>query len=82
MSILNPTYSDAARRAKINGSVVVAIAIDEKGGVDAAKLVRSLEPGLDQNVVVAAKQAKFAPATRDRKPIAVQLNMEMTFKLY
>jgi TonB family protein len=81
-SIADPKYSDAARKAKINGSVIVAVAINEEGGVDDVKILRSLGYGLDQNAVAAARQNKFTPATKDGKPVAVQLNMEMTFKLY
>ena len=81
-SIADPKYSDAARKAKINGSVIVAVAINEEGGVDDVKIVRSLGYGLDQNAMAAARQGKFTPATKDGKPVPVQLNMEMTFKLY
>ncbi|HME31589.1 MAG TPA: energy transducer TonB [Terriglobales bacterium] len=82
LSIADPKYSETARKAKINGTVVVALAINEKGGVDAVKVVRHLEPGLDQNAMDAARQWEFAPATKDGKPVAVQMNVEMTFKLY
>ena len=81
-SIVDPKYTDAARRAKINGSVVVAVAINEEGGVDDVKVVRRLGYGLDENAMAAARQGKFTPATKDGRPVAVQLNMEMTFKLY
>ena len=81
-SIADPKYSDAARKAKINGIVVVAVAINEEGGVDDVKIVRALGYGLDQNAMAAARQWKFTPATKDGKPVAVQFNMEMTFKLY
>jgi TonB family protein len=81
-SIVDPEYSDAARKARINGSVVLAVAISEKGDVDMVRIVRSLDRQLDQNAMDAAKRSKFVPATRDGKPVAVQLNMEMTFKLY
>jgi TonB family protein len=81
-SIVDPKYTDAARKAKINGSVIVAVAISEEGGVGDVKIVRPLGYGLDQNAMDAARQSKFMPATKDGKPIAVQLNMEMTFKLY
>ena len=82
LSIVDPKYSDSARKAKINGSVVVAVAINENGGVDAVKIVRSLDRELDQNAMDAAKQTKFAPATKDGKPVAVQIPMETTFKVY
>lgn len=82
LSIVDPKYTDAARKAKINGSVVVAVAINEEGGVDDVKIVRGLGYGLDQNAMDAARQSKFKPATKDGIPVPVQINMEMTFKLY
>lgn len=78
----DPGYSETARQAKINGTVVLALAINEKGGVDAVKVVRHLEPGLDQNAMDAARRWEFAPATKDGNPIAVQMNVDITFKLY
>ncbi len=74
-SIVDPEYSDTARKAKINGSVVLAVAINEKGDVDMVRVVRSLDRQLDQNAMDAAKRSKFVPATRDGKPVAVQLNI-------
>jgi TonB family protein len=79
MSAPDPQYSETARKAKTNGTVVVALAINEKGGVEAVKVVRRLEPGLDQNAMDAVRQWKFAPATKDDKPMAVQMNVEITF---
>lgn len=64
------------------GTVVVGVALSERGEVDDVKVLRSLELGLDQNAVDAVKQSKFAPATKDGRPLAVQFEMEMTFKLY
>jgi TonB family protein len=82
LSIVDPKFTDDARKAKVNGTIVVALAINEEGGVDDAKIVHSLGYGLDQNAMDAAKQSKFEPATKDGKPVAVQIDMEMTFKLY
>jgi len=82
VSIVDPKYTDAARRAKVNGSVVVAVAINEEDGVDDVKIVRPLGYGLDQNAMDAARQSKFKPAMRDGKPVPVQIDMAMTFKLY
>jgi Gram-negative bacterial TonB protein C-terminal len=45
-------------------------------------LVSPLGYGLDQNAIDAARQAKFKPAAREGKPVPVQIDMEMTFKLY
>jgi protein TonB len=80
--MVDPKYTDAARKAKINASVIVAVAINEEGGVDDVKVVRPLGYGLDQNAINAARQSKFTPATRDGKPVPVQFSLEMTFRLY
>jgi len=82
VSMVDPKYTDAARKAKINASVIVAVAINEEGGVDDVKVVRPLGYGLDQNAINAARQSKFTPATRDGKPVPVQFSLEMTFRLY
>jgi len=60
----------------------VAVAINDQGGVDDVKIVRPLGYGLDENAMEAARQSKFTPAKKDGKPVAVQINMAMTFKLY
>ena len=80
--MVNPTYTDAARKAKVNGSVIIAVALNEEGGVDDVKVVRPLGYGLDREALEAVRQSKFVPATRDGKPVAVQINMETTFSLY
>jgi len=50
--------------------------------VDAVKIVRPLEPGLDRNAVDAVKQWKFTSATKDGKLVAVQIDVEVGFRLY
>lgn len=82
LSIPDPTYSASARKAKINGTVVLAVAINDSGTVDAVKVVRSVEPGLDQNAVDAVKQWKFTPATKDGEPVAVQIDVTVGFSMY
>ncbi len=82
LSAPDPQYSEAARKAKVNGSVVLALAINDKGDVDDVRVARSTDRRFEQNAMDAAKQWKFAPATKDGKPVAVQENIEMTFRLY
>lgn len=82
LSTPDPQYSDSARQAKITGTVILAVAVNARGAVDAVKVVRSVEPGLDQNAMDAVKQWKFTPATKDGKPVAVQIDMMVEFHLY
>ncbi len=82
VNTVEPAYPEAARKAKLSGSVVVAMAVNGKGDVDDVKVVRSSNRQFEQNAMDAAKQWKFLPATKDGQPVAVQMNSEMTFKLY
>ena len=78
----DPAYSEPARKAKLQGTVMLALAINAEGTVDAVKVVCSLEPGLDQNAADAAKKWKFTPATRDGKPMPIQIETSINFRLY
>jgi len=82
ISAPDPEYSETARQKKINGTVILAIAINASGTVDDVKVLQSVEPGLDQNAVYAVKQWKFTPATKDGKPVGVQIPVSVGFRLY
>ncbi len=82
VSAPDPEYSESARKAKIQGTVLMALAINAEGTVDAVKVVCSLEPGLDANAADAAKKWKFTPATKDGKPVSVQFEVSTNFRLY
>ena len=75
-------YSESARQSKTMGTVLVALAINAAGTVDAVKVVCSLEPGLDANAVTAAKKWKFTSATKDDQPVPLQIEVSMGFRLY
>jgi TonB family protein len=78
----DPEYSESARKAKIQGTVLLALAINAEGTVDAVKVVCKLEPGLDQNAADAVKKWKFTPATKDGKPMPIQIETSINFRLY
>jgi TonB family protein len=82
LSTYNPGYTEAARRANIQGTVLLAVAISSAGTVDAVKVVCSLDPGLDANAVAAARKWSFAPATKDGQPVPVQIEVAMSFRTY
>ncbi len=82
VSAPSPSYPEAARKAKLNGTVVLALAIDDKGHVDDVKIVSSSNPLFEQNAIDTAKQWVFSPALKNGKPVAVQENVEMGFRLY
>lgn len=77
----DPEYDDASRRAKLSGSVVLSIVVTKEGNVGDPKIVQSLSPNLDKQAVKAVSKWKFTPAMRDGKPIAVQIKVEVTFRI-
>ncbi|HYM23991.1 MAG TPA: energy transducer TonB [Vicinamibacterales bacterium] len=83
MKQVQPQYTQEAMDAHIEGNVAVAIVVKDDGKVGEAAISRSLDPtyGLDKQALAAAKQWEFKPGTRDGKPVAVRVTLEMTFTL-
>jgi TonB family protein len=46
------------------------------------KVVKSLGNALDEKAMNAVKTWKFEPATKDGVPVAVQIRIEVDFRLY
>lgn len=78
----DPEYSDEARKAKYQGVVVLWIVIGPDGLPKDVRVSRSLGLGLDQKAVEAVRRWRFEPARMDGHPVAVQLNVEVSFRLY
>jgi len=82
INTLDPEYSDDARAGKLQGTVVLWLAIDEQGNPVEIKILRCLGRGLDEKSIEAVKTWKFEPARKHGQPVAVQMNVELTFHLY
>ena len=78
---VKPKYSKAAMDRKVEGIVEVEAVILADGHVGDVTVTRPLDEDLDQEVVKATKQWMFTPGTKDGKPVAVQVNIELTFTL-
>ncbi|MGH9416551.1 MAG: energy transducer TonB [Terriglobales bacterium] len=78
-----PEYSDAARKAKFQGTCIVDVIVNADGSVGHAKVVQPLGLGLDQKAIEAVLKWRFRPA-RDKngKPVAVMAEIEVNFRLY
>jgi len=77
-----PKYSKIARKKKIEGVVTLSAVIGTDGKAHDVTVVKSLEPTLDANAVEAVNNWKFAPATKDGRPVAVEMRLEVDFKLW
>jgi len=78
---VEPEYSEEARKAKYQGTVMLAIVVDESGKTTNVRVVRSLGMGLDEKAVEAVMKWKFRPGYKDGKPVPVQANVEVNFRL-
>jgi TonB family protein len=81
ISEARPAYTATALRAKIEGTVVLAAVVEKDGTVGDVKVLKALDPGLDEEATRAAKRWRFAPGTKDGKPVAVEVTLELTFTL-
>jgi len=75
----NPEYSDRAARKKIQGNVLLSIIVTADGTVHDPQITRSLDKDLDKNAVECVKKWKFEPATKDGKPVASHVAVEVSF---
>ena len=78
---VEPEYSEEARKAKFQGTVILFVVVDEKGNPRELKVIRPLGLGLDQKAIEAVEKWKFRPGMKDGKPVAVQATIEVNFRL-
>lgn len=76
-----PLYSDEARRRSLEGVVLVRAEIDASGRVQDAQVTRGLGAGLEQNALVALRQWRFHPGTRNGAAIPMNVDIEIAFTL-
>ena len=76
-----PLYSDEARRRRVEGIVTIAVHIDEQGRLISSRVDRGLGSGLDQNALVALRQWRFRPGTRNDVPSAMDAEVDIEFDL-
>jgi len=77
-----PEYSEEARHARYQGTVVMKILINKAGDVVRVRLERSLGMGLDEKAMEGVTHWRFSPATRNGQSVAVEMNIEVAFNLY
>jgi TonB family protein len=78
---VEPEYSEEARKAKWQGTVVLSLIVDDKGQPQELKVVRQLGLGLDQKAIEAVMKWRFKPGMKDGKAVAVQATIEVNFRL-
>jgi TonB family protein len=83
--ILSPEaqFSEEARRRKISGICLVTLIVDSQGMPQNVRVIRKLDPSLDEKAVVAARKYRFKPAFKGGlMPVPVAVTLEINFRLY
>jgi protein TonB len=75
------SYTDEARRANLNGEVVLEIVVRRDGSVGDVRILQRLGSGLDERAVQAVRQWRFAPARLKGTPVDVVVEVAVEFKL-
>lgn len=78
---VEPEYSEEARKAKWQGTVVLTVIVDEMGRPSHVSVLRSLGLGLDQKAIDAVSQWRFKPGQKDGKAVPVIATIEVNFRL-
>ncbi len=77
-----PPYPESMRCRKIEGVVVIELAIDDRGSVVYSRIVSSLGIEFDKAVISWSKNIRFRPAKdTERNPIPCLIHLPVRFKL-
>jgi protein TonB len=76
---LQPQYTEVARRARLQGTVIVQAVIDESGRVLDVQVLKRLGMGLDRSAADAVAQWRFTPATLNGRPLKVIYTLTVNF---
>ena len=78
---VEPEYSEKARKAKFEGTVLLGVEVWEDGMAHNIRILRGVGLGLDESAVEAVRQWKFSPGEKDGKPVRVAAQIQVSFRL-
>jgi TonB family protein len=78
---VEPEYTEEARTAKYQGTVILYVEIDPNGKAANIEVKRSLGLGLDEKAIEAVRKWKFRPGYKDGNPVTVFATIEVNFRL-
>ena len=81
-SKIEPTYPEAARKARMEGVVILEAIITASGSVEEVKVLKSVNPLLDASAVRAVSGWRYKPATLNGRAVRVYLTVTVTFNLH
>jgi protein TonB len=79
---MEPTYTEAARKAGVSGTVILKGVFSQSGEVKDLVVIRALGYGLTSKAVQAARKIRFVPATKNGQPVSMWMELQYNFNLY
>lgn len=76
-----PKYTEEARKARLQGAVILQTVIDTLGNVTDVKVLKGLTLGLTESAIDTVRQWRFEPATQNGRPVPVYFNLVVTFSV-
>lgn len=78
---VTPKYTADAMRQRIQGLVALEVVINREGVPTAIRVTRSLDPGLDDEAIAAARQWRFTPGRIGDTPVDVLVTILLDFNV-
>jgi protein TonB len=79
---VEPDYPEAARRARIEGVVILDAVITTRGDVEEVRVVKSAGPLLDSAAAEAVRRWSYRPATLNGRAVRVLLQVTVSFRVH
>lgn len=80
--MVEPEFTEEARKAKVSGEVMVYLWVDEHGNPTHVRVVHGMGMGLDERAADAVTQYRFKPAMENGKPVTVEMYVNVTFQIF
>ena len=74
-----PQPEHPSKGFRISGTVLISVVVSSNGEPREPKVVKSLEKDIDQSAVDAVMKWQFAPATKEGRPVAMRVTVEIRF---
>jgi len=81
VALVDPGYSEEARRERIEGKLTLRVKIDAEGRVVDVRVIKGLGYGLDERAVAAMRKTRWKPAKADGQPVGTEITYTLNFYL-
>jgi TonB family protein len=78
---VRPKYTPDALRDRIEGTVVLEVVVGRDGHPGAIRVIRPLDPGLDNEAILAAREWRFTPGRVGDTPVDVLVTIQVDFHI-